>query len=293
MSETKSKVAIVTDVSSSLTSAVAREHGIYMVPVPMIFGTRQYHVGVDLDTETFYRLLRSNGRLPTTSQSTAADFVQAYTTLSKQAETIVSIHISQQMSGMLDSARAACGELPDVPIRVIDSRSVTLGLGLLALAAARAAAAGQDADEVCQLVEKLIPKMNVIFTVDTLEYLRKGGRIGGAAALLGLALSIKPVLQVKDGRIEPLEKPRTRARAVSRLLDLVAERVSPTERVHAAIFHCVALDEAQQLAEQVQARVNCADLFITEAGPIIGTHAGPGTLGVAFCTDCADLEAVE
>ena len=182
----------------------------------------------------------------------------------------------------MDSARAARRELPDVPIHVIDSYTLSVAQGLIAIAAARAAAAGQDAAEIVRLVEDLMSRTSLIFTVETLEYLHKGGRIGGATALLGSALRIKPILHIKDGQVEPLEKPRTRKKAVGRLLDLMAERVGAPEAVHAAVLHCDAPDEAERLAEQTAARFQCAELLTVEAGPIIGAHAGPGTLGVAF-----------
>ena len=209
MSERKRKVAVVTDSTSSLTPAMGEEYGLHIVPEYVMFGDQTYSDGVNLDAETFYRLLQSSSRLPTTSQPSVQDFMKLYTALSEQVEAIVSIHISQKMSATLDSARAACQQLPGVQIHVIDSRSVSMGLGLIAIAAARAAAAGKEVDEVVSLVEALIPRVNVIFTVDTLEYLHKGGRIGGATAFLGTMLNIKPVLYIKDGRIEPLERARS------------------------------------------------------------------------------------
>ncbi|MDY6875096.1 MAG: DegV family protein [Chloroflexota bacterium] len=285
MPQAKRKVSIVTDSTSSMTQAIGREYGVHVIPVYITFGTQTYLDGVDLDSELFYHLLRGSKQLPTTSQPTARDFVELYTTLSKQAEAIVSIHLSHKMSATLDSALAASKQLPDLPIYVIDSLSVSMGLGLITIAAARAAASGQDAAQVVHLVEELIPKTNVIFTVETMEYLHKGGRIGGATALLGSALKIKPILFIKDGQVEPLEKPRTRKRAVGRLLDLVAERVGPSKAVHMVALHCDAPDEVQILAEQVRARFHCVELLTAEAGPIIGTHAGPGTLGVVFYTE--------
>lgn len=285
MSELKSKVAVVTDSTSSLTPAIGREYGIAVAPIYVTFGTRTYRDGVDLDSESFYRLLRESEELPTTAQPTAGDFVQIYTALSEEAEAIVSIHISHEMSATLDLALTARKQLPQVPIHLIDSRSVSMGLGLMAIAAARAAAAGQDAAQVVRLVEGLIPKMNIIFTVETLDYLRKGGRIGRAAALVGSALRIKPVLQVEEGEVGPLERPRTRRRAVRRLLDLMGQRVGASQTVHAAVLHCDVPDEAEALAEQVAARFDCVELLTTDAGPIIGTHAGPGTLGVVFYTE--------
>ena len=285
MSQPKRKVAIVTDSISSLSQAMGQEYGIHVVPVYVSFGTRSYCDGIDLDAELFYRLLGESSRLPTTSQPTVVDFFRLYTGLWREAEAIVSIHASKKMSATVDSAQAAARELPRAPIHVIDSRSVSMGQGLIAIAAARAAAAGQDAAQVVKLVEELVLKMNVIFTVETLEYLRKGGRIGGAAALLGSALSIKPVLQVSDGQVEPLERTRTKKRAVDRVLALMAERVGASQAVHAAVLHCAAHDEAERLADQVAARFPCMELITGEAGPVIGTHAGPGTLGLGFYTE--------
>ena len=281
MSDNKRRVAIVTDSTSSLTQAMGRGSGIHVVPIEITAGSQTYRDGIDLDADLFYRLLLESKSPPISSQPTVAAFLQTYSSLAQQAEAIVSIHISREMSATLESAQSAREALPEVPIYVIDSRSVSMGLGLIAISAARAAAAGQDATKVVQLVEELIPRMNTIFTVDTLEYLRKGGRIGGATAFLGTTLSIKPILHVENGRIEPLERQRTRKRSVARLLELMEQRVGTSE-VHAAILHCDALADAQDLCGQVAARFHCAELLTVEAGPVIGTHAGPGTLGIVF-----------
>ena len=282
MSEFKRKVAVVTDSTSSLTPAMGEQYGLHVIPEYIIFGDQTYYDGVNLDAETFYRLLKNSEKLPTTSQPSVQDFVELYSALSEKAEAIVSIHISQEMSATLDSARAAGQQLPGVPIHVIDSRSVSMGLGMIAIAAARAAAAGKEVDEVVALVEGLIPRINVIFAVDTLESLHKGGRIGGATAFLGSMLSLKPVLYIKDGRIEPLERVRTKKRAIERVLELMVERVKEAEGVHAAIMHCSIPEEAQGLSKQVDERFQPVELLVTEAGPIIGTHSGPGTLGIVF-----------
>ncbi|HMZ06226.1 MAG TPA: DegV family protein [Anaerolineales bacterium] len=283
MSQKNQKVAVVTDGASSLTPAQGLEYGIHVAPVYVNFSDKTYQAGVDLDAGEFYRLLRASKQLPTTAQPTAQDFLRLYTDLAKQAEAIVTVVISHHMSATLQSALAAQEQFSEVPVHIIDSESVSHGLGLQAIAAARAAAEGKSAQEVVQLVEQIKKNLNVMFTVETLEYLHKGGRIGGATAFLGSALSIKPILYIKDGRIEPLERQRTRKRSVARVLELVEERAGSSV-IHAAILHCDVPEEARELGEQVKARFHCTELITVDAGPVIGTHAGPGTLGVAFYT---------
>jgi len=285
--QTPGKVVIVTDGTSSLTPQMGQEYGIHVVPLYVMFGTETYRDGVDLDADKFYSLLRSSSQLPTTSQPTAEDFVQTYTSIweqlpSTEGVSIVSIHGSVKMTATVNSARAAAKRLPEIPIHVIDSQSISMGLGLMAIAAARASAAGQDAQAIVQLVEGLIDKMGIYFTVETLEYLHKGGRIGGATAMIGSLLSIKPVLCVADGRVEPCEKPRSRRRAVGRVLDLVADGVGASQTVHAAVLHCDALEDGKKVADQVTERFHPVELIIAETGPTIGVHGGPGTVGVAF-----------
>jgi DegV family protein with EDD domain len=282
MSESTRKVAIVTDSISSMSQAMGREYGVHVVPIHIQFGTNSYLDDIGLDSTRFYSLLAANHNLPTTSQPTAHDFLQVYQELAGKAREIVSIHASKKVSATVDSARAARKELPDVPIHVVDCQTLSMGQGLIVIAAARAADAGKSAEEIVQLVENLAPKVQVLFTVETLEYLRRGGRIGGATALLGSALKIKPVLHIADGQVEPLEKPRTRKRAVARLIELMAEDVGDCEAVHAGVLHCNAPEEAEKLAQLMADQFNCVELVITEAGPTIGTHGGPGTVGVTF-----------
>lgn len=280
---TKRKVAVVTDGAGSLTPAQGEQYGLHVAPVYVNFGEKSYLAGVNLDAKDFYSLLRASKNLPSTAQPTAQDFVNLYTKLAKDVDEIVTVVISHHMSATLQSAEMANEQFTDILVHIVNSESVSLGLGMMAIAAARAAAEGKSAQEVVQLVECIKQNMNVIFTVETLEYLHKGGRIGGATAFLGSALNIKPILYIKSGRIEPLERVRTRRRAIARLLELVEEKVGAKE-THFAILHCEADEEAREFGEQVEAKFNCAELVISEAGPVIGTHAGPGTLGVAFYT---------
>lgn len=259
--------------------------GIQVVPLYLLSEGQIYRDGVDLDTVSFYELLRVKECLPTTSRPSVDDFLRVYQSLSQQVDAIVSIHLSHEMSGTLDSALSASRQLPGLPIHVIDSRSMSMGLGLLAMAAARASAAGMDALAVTRHVEELIPRMNMFFTLDSLDYLHKGGRIGGAATLLGSVLEIKPVLYVRNGRIELLERQRTRQRAIERIVHLMGEHIGTGKRVSAAVFHCAALAEARELAGQVRAQFNGLEPLIAETGLVIGTHLGLGALGLAFYTN--------
>lgn len=277
------KVAIVTDGACSLTPAQGEQFGIHVVPVYVAFGEKTYRAGIDLDNEGFYRFLSTSKKLPTTAQPTAADFVNIYNQLAEEAEEIITIVISHHMSATIQSAEMARNLFDNVPVHIVDSETVSLGLGMMAIAAARAAEQGQDAQAVLNLVESIKQKMNVIFTVNTLEYLYKGGRIGGATAFLGTALDIKPILYIKNGRIEPLERQRTRKRSVSRLLALMEQSVGK-QPVHVAILHGNASEEARQLKQSIQSQFNCVELISSDMGPVIGVHAGPGTLGLVFYT---------
>lgn len=278
---TKKKVAIVTDGACSMTPEQALTYGVHVAPVYLTFGEKTYRAGVDLESSEFYRLLGASKKLPTTAQPTAADFLTLYEKLAEEVEEIVTVVISHHMSATLQSAETAKAQFTKAPVHIIDSESVSLGLGMMAVAAAKAAAQGQDAQAVVRLIEAIKQQINVFFTVDTLEYLYKGGRIGGATAFLGSALAIKPILYISNGRIEPFERQRTRKRSVARLLEIMQQKVGG-EEVHVAILHGNIPDEAQDLEKQIRERFQCVDLITSEMGPVIGVHAGPGTLGVVF-----------
>ena len=285
------RTVVVTDSSAYLPDKMVKQYGLHVVPLYVHFGEQTFRDRVDLTSAAFYEKLRDADSLPTTSQPSVGDFVELYRRLSQEAEGIVSVHISSDISGTVDSALTArqtliaeattAGEKPPA-IHVIDSRCTSMGLGLLTTAAARAAAEGQSAEEVARMVEGLIPCLMVVFVVDTLEYLHKGGRIGGAAALVGSVLQVKPVLYFNEGRIDVLEKVRTTRKAKRRLLEIMEERMGAGTTVHAAITHADAPDEAEKLRQQVTERFNCVEMFVCELSPAIATHVGPGTVGLAF-----------
>jgi DegV family protein with EDD domain len=287
-----SRIAIVTDSTAYLPPELVTQYGIHVIPVYTRFvGERALRDGVDLDTAAFYWKLRGAKTLPTTSQPSAGDFVALYRRLGEESDAIVSIHISSKLSGTVPSALAAREMLQaeaaergdDSPeIYVVDSLLTSGGLGLLVTAAARLAATGTPAPIVAQMIEDLIPCVTVIFVVDTLEYLRKGGRIGGAAALLGSVIQIKPILYLDGGRIEVLQKVRTAKKAKRRLLEIMEERMGTGGPVRVAVFHADALGEAKKLKQKVESRFDCAELFVCEFSAAIATHVGPGTLALAF-----------
>lgn len=276
------RVSVVTDSTTGLPAELAAQHGLQIIPLWVRFGEQSHRDGVDLRPDQFYPMLAGAPDLPTTSQPSAGEFLELYRKLAREAEAIVSVHISSELSGTVASALAARRVFHDVPVHVVDSRSTAMGLGLIALAAARAAAEGQNGAQVAAAAERLVPWTSVLFVVDTLEYLRKGGRIGGASALAGSVIRIKPILHIHKGRIDALDKVRTRRKALNRLMEIVAKQVRGTGPIHAAVVHAAAPAEAEALWDRLARTFDCAELHLAELSPAIGTHVGPGTVGVAF-----------
>jgi DegV family protein with EDD domain len=280
-----SRTAIVTDSGVNMPAGMEEEYGIHLVPLKVIFDGDTYRDGVDITPAQFYEKLRAAPELPTTSQPSAGDFVEVYSKLSEEADGIVSIHLSELLSGTFKSALAAQQQVNHVPIEVIDTRSASLGVGFVVMAAARAAQQGKSMAEVVSAAREVIPKLNVMFVVDTLKYLHMGGRIGGASAMLGTALKIKPLLYLYEGEVNPLERVRSKCRATERMLEIMAQGLAEERDggvLRAAVVHADRLDEALEVKEQVQSRFEPAELYLAELTPAIGTHVGPGTVGVGW-----------
>lgn len=282
MLKTEHRIAVVTDSTADIPRPLVEEYGIHVVPQILILGDQTWRDGVDIDASAFYELLRTSSQFPASSQPTVTSFRELFARLSQEAEGIVSVLVSNELSGTLNSALTAASNLPEVPVEIIDARAVSMQLGLTVLAAARAAAARGDLQAVAEAARALVGRVYIYFVVDTLEYLHRGGRIGAAARLFGTALNLKPLLTIKDGIVTPVTKVRTRRKALDALFDLLDERLAAGDRIHMSVVHVAAPEEAARLADQLEARFDLVEMIRSECGPVVGAHAGPGTVGVAF-----------
>ncbi|MDX3642970.1 DegV family protein [Streptomyces sp. MB09-02B] len=272
-------VAIVTDSTAYLPPPAMERHGITAVPLTVVLGDQALEEGTEISARSLAQALQKR-RSVTTSRPSPELFAETYRRVAESGATgIVSLHLSAEFSGTYDAAVLAAREAP-VPVRVVDTGMVAMALGFCALAAAESAEAGGTVDEAVTAAEKRAAGTSAFFYVDTLDYLRRGGRIGAAQALFGSALAVKPLLQLDGGRIEMLEKVRTASRAIARLEEIVAERAAAGP-VDIAVHHLAAPDRASALAERLRGRVSgLADLHVSEVGAVIGAHTGPGLLGV-------------
>ena len=276
------RVAVVTDSTAYLPPGLAERYGVHVVPLYVVLAGRSGREGSDVTSEEVARALAVRGGQVSTSRPTPGDFVAAYRArLDAGAERIVSVHLSGELSGTWDAARLAAASVGEHLVTVLDSRSAAMGSGFAVLAAARAAATGAGAEEVADAARTTAAGTRTLFVVDTLEHLRRGGRIGSAAAALGTALAVKPLLHVSDGQISALEKVRTTTRALHRLVQRAAEAAGDAP-VDVAVHHLAAPDRAQRLAEQLSARLSVRELHVSELGAAIGAHVGPGAVGVVI-----------
>jgi len=280
-----SAIAIVTDSTAYIPNDLVRKYGIHVAPQILIWGEETIRDGVDIMPEAFYERLKTATVMPTTSQVTIAYFHELFQKLAAEGKQILAILVSSKLSGTISSAVQAKKLVPQAQIEIVDSLSIAMAMGFQVLAAARAAEAGGSFADVVAVARSAAPMTGIVFAVETLEFLHRGGRIGGAARLLGTALNLKPVLELVDGRIEPVEKIRTKAKARARLLDIVGERVKGKGNLRLATVHAATKEEATELLEQAVARFKPVETVVAEASPVVGNHTGPGTVGLAYCTD--------
>ena len=275
------RVAIVTDSTSDLPAAERDRLGIAMVPLNVHFGDEVFRDQIDITTDQFMTRLGQSPKLPTTSQPAAGLFEETFRRLAPEHDAIVAVLISAKLSGTVQSATIARDVVSDVvPVEVVDSTTASMGLGLQVLHAAELAAEGLDAGAIADRLRAEVGAYQVVFFVDTLEYLQRGGRIGKAAALIGGLLNLKPILRIDEGQVVPFERTRTRARAIEGVIDFV-RGVPRVDRL--SVIHSSTPDQAESLADRLAAAVGLPrnDVLIAQMSPVIGTHVGPGAMGVA------------
>ena len=273
-------VKVITDSAADLPPTLAEELGITVVPVYLRFGDKVYRDRVDISEDEFYHRLLHDPIHPSTTQPTPQDFADAYQKLSQEADGIISIHLTSRLSGTYNSAIQGKKLVEDgCPIEVVDSQTLSMANGLIAMEAAKIARSGKGLQEVLAEVRQIIPNIHLLILLDTLKYLAKGGRIGKTKALLGSVLSVKPLLIVKDGELQPAGQVRTRSQGIQRLFDFAKNAIDIQDL---SVVYSTTPDEAQILAEHVGSLVPRERITLARVGPALGVHAGPGALGISF-----------
>jgi len=276
------RVAVLTDSSAYLPTSLLGQYSIHVIPLRVLWGDEVLRDGVDITPAEFLQRLKEDPVHPTTTQPNPEDFQLIFEQLSSDYDAIVTPLISSKLSGTVDSAQAAKHTFSRVPVRVVDTQSTSMGLGFAVLAAARAAAQGMSLEDIEAAARSAAARTRVLFVVDTLEYLHRGGRIGGATKFLGTALSVKPLLHLHEGRVDALERVRTKGKAINRMLEL-ATQYADGQPARVAVVHAGSPEEAKALEAQVAGLITCEELLVTELSPAISIHTGPGTVGVAVC----------
>jgi DegV family protein with EDD domain len=271
------RVAVVTDSTADFTDGAAQELGIRVVPLTVNWGRDVLRDKIDVTTEEFYDRLRADPQLPKTAAPPIGIFDNEYRGLLRDHDAVISVHISSALSATFSVAEAAARQIDPDRICVVDSRTVSVGVGWLAIAAAERAAAGESAGDIQRALADMVPRIRLHLTLDTLEYLARGGRIGRARAFLGGLLNIKPILEVRDGEVHPVERVRSRAAAIRRVAE-IAHQLGPKEQI--AVVHGDSPDDARLLTMEFARLEGLGGVPSAQIGSVLGTHAGPGVAGI-------------
>ncbi|MBI5351316.1 MAG: DegV family protein [Chloroflexi bacterium] len=282
-----SKFALVTDSTAYIPAEYIQKHNITVAPQVLVWGDQTYRDGVGIRPDEFYTRLKTSKVMPSTSQVSPAAMQSIFQPLVEQGFDVLGIFLSSKFSGTIQSAVQAKEMMGSAgeKVTLIDSLTTAMALGYQVLEVARKLEAGADIKEVVALAEKAHTRTGIFFAVDTLEFLHRGGRIGGAQRFIGTALNLKPILAIQDGKVEGIERIRTKSKAHDRLVELVAEKTKGKSNIRIASLHANAADDAKALLERVVKEVNPVETIFTEVSPVVGTHAGPGTVGIAFMFD--------
>ncbi|OQA21699.1 MAG: DegV domain-containing protein [Chloroflexi bacterium ADurb.Bin360] len=281
------RIAVVTDSTANLTPELAQAHDISVIPLNVHWGEETYLDGITLDIPTFYRMLQERKDFPMTSQPSVGDFMTFFRQVAEryEADTIVGVFLSSLLSGTLASAIQAKAELPELRIELHDSRSVSMGVGFQALVAARANQAGASVEEILHATAKVRSRMELLIALNTLEYLHRGGRIGGAARLLGTLLNFKPMLTMEGGKIDALGKARSRRKSLESLVAEALKRLAGRRPVELAVMHTPEDPDISLLLDMVKEQLQPQQITTGLLSPVLGTHGGPGAIGLVFYTE--------
>lgn len=282
-----SKLAVVTDSTAYIPAEYVKRHNITVAPQVLIWDNETLQDGVDIYPNEFYTRLKTSKSMPTTSQVSIVTMQSIFQSLVEQEFEVLGMFVSSKLSGTLQSASQAkemLGSAGD-KVTIVDSQSTSMALGLQVLAVARAMEAGLSLKECIAMAEKAHERSGIYFAVDTLEFLHRGGRIGGGQKFLGTMLNLKPILAVQNGRVEGVERIRTKSKAHDRILELIAEQVKGKSNIRIATLHANAPEDAKALLERAEKKLNPVETIFTEVSPVVGTHTGPGTVGIAYIFD--------
>ena len=277
-------IKIVSDTTCDMLPEMVKEHDITFVPINIQFGTDSYQEGVNMDWDLFYRKIEEMGILPTTSQPSVGEFAEVYRRLAREgADAIISTHVTGKLSGTYQSASLAAEQVSgEVKVYPHDSLAGSAALGLACVEASRMARAGKTPEEIVARLDEIRSRVNVILVLESLEYPRKSGRVGGLSAALGSILNMKPIVSLEDGLLQTLETVRTRKKSLDRLLDIMGERVGATVPINLGVIHARAPEVGQDMLSRAKERFNCKEAYLTELCASLTVHFGPGVIGLCF-----------
>ncbi len=276
------KVIIVTDSSAYLPKEIVAEYPIEVLPLTLIWEGKEYRDGVDISPDEFYIRLAKSESLPKTSQVTVHQYEEMFQRLLDEGYEVLNLGISKGISSSYDSAIQAMKSFEGKPVEVIDTKLVSMALGFQVLTAARAAKAGASLAECKKIAEDAYPKIGVYFTVDTLKFLAAGGRINSAKRLVGTALNIKPLLEIRDGKIELVESVISKKKAIKRMVALVEKGINGRKPLRISVFHAMELEAAQSLLAELKESLGAEEAILSHVSPVVGAHVGPGTISIAY-----------
>jgi len=278
-----SKIALVTDSTASMPKELSDKYNIIVAPQILIWGEETFEDGVNITPSEFYTRLKKATIMPSTTQVTVAKFHELYQSLLAQDYQILTVIISAKLSGTLNSALQAKAMFPaEAPIEIVDSNTTAMAIGFHLLTIARAIKQGATLPECVALAQKAREHTGIFFAVDTLEFLHRGGRIGGATRFLGTMLNFKPILEVRDGRVEAIERVRTRRKSLSRIVELVVDQIGNRTPIRLASLHANAPEDAQAVLDEASEKLKPIETYSSEVSPVVGVHAGPGVVGLVY-----------